>query len=362
MSKYAILTLNDPLNYGNRLQNFALSKVLRSYGTTSTIQVRRCSYNTINLVKRRIKDYLYPFKPIIRNEKVSHIPAAIRRVRRFRAFESQYLGRPEYELSGMLGLAGKTEEIGTLVIGSDQVWNYTFLLDPRDLDLMLGNFPGQMHRVSYAASIGVNGISDEVRGQFVRGLAGLHSISVRETEGADAIEHLTGQRPAIVLDPTLLLSSADWSSIAEEKTGNDPFILTYFLGGSTKNADERVSRLAEELKIGIRRLNDTSDLLTYAAGPQDFVELFSRAACVFTDSFHACCFSILFNTPFFVFDRNGFEGTANMNSRMRTLFSQAGIHELPNDFEGFHGFDWEGVNQKIADARQKSLSWIGETI
>lgn len=119
MSKYAILTLNDPLNYGNRLQNFALSKVLRSYGTTSTIQVRRCSYNTINLVKRRIKDYLYPFKPIIRNEKVSHIPAAIRRVRRFRAFESQYLGRPEYELSGMLGLAGKTEEIGTLVIGSD---------------------------------------------------------------------------------------------------------------------------------------------------------------------------------------------------------------------------------------------------
>lgn len=272
--------------------------MLRSYGTTSTIQVRRCSYNTINLVKRRIKDYLYPFKPIIRNEKVSHIPAAIRRVRRFRAFESQYLGRPEYELSGMLGLAGKTEEIGTLVIGSDQVWNYTFLLDPRDLDLMLGNFPGQMHRVSYAASIGVNGISDEVRGQFVRGLAGLHSISVRETEGADAIEHLTGQRPAIVLDPTLLLSSADWSSIAEEKTGNDPFILTYFLGGSTKNADERVSRLAEELKIGIRRLNDTSDLLTYAAGPQDFVELFSRAACVFTDSFHACCFSILFNTPF----------------------------------------------------------------
>lgn len=362
MSKYAILTLNDPLNYGNRLQNFALSKALRSYGTTSTIQVRRCSYNTKNLVKRRIKDSLYPFKPIIRNERASDIPAAIRRVQRFRAFESQYLGRPEYELSGMLGLVGKTEEIETLVIGSDQVWNYTFLLDPRDLDLMLGNFPGQMHRVSYAASIGVNGISDGVRDQFARGLAGLHSISVRETEGADAIEHLTGQRPAIVLDPTLLLSSAEWSSIKEEKTGDDPFILTYFLGGSTKNADEIVSRTAEELKIGIRRLNDTSDLLTYAAGPQDFVELFSRAACVFTDSFHACCFSILFNKPFFVFDRNGFEGTANMNSRMRTLFSQAGIHELPNDFDGFRCFDWEGVNQKIADARQKSLSWIGETI
>ena len=36
------------------------------------------------------------------------------------------------------------------------------------------------------------------------------------------------------------------------------------------------------------------------------------APVIFTDSFHACCFSILFNKPFFVFDRNGFEGTANM--------------------------------------------------
>lgn len=362
MSKYAILTLNDPLNYGNRLQNFALSKVLRAYGTTSTIKVRRCSYSTKSLMKRRVKDAFYSFKPIIKNESASHIPAAIKRVQRFRAFETRYLGKAEYELSGLLGLVGRQEEIETLVIGSDQVWNYTFLMDQRDLDLMLGNFPGKMRRISYAASIGVSNISDGVRDQFIKGLAGLQSISVREIQGADAIECVTGQRPATVLDPTLLLSSADWRSVGEGNLDNKPFILTYFLGRTTPQVDKHIQCLAKGLGIGVRRLNDTKDLNTYASGPQDFVELISQATCVFTDSFHACCFSILFNKPFFVFGRNGFEGAASMNSRMQTLFNHVGIINLPDDFEGYQNFDWDGVNQRIGDARLQSLSWIDEAV
>lgn len=32
-----IITVNDPKNYGNRLQNYALQQVLRDYGTVSTV-------------------------------------------------------------------------------------------------------------------------------------------------------------------------------------------------------------------------------------------------------------------------------------------------------------------------------------
>lgn len=362
MSQIAILTLNDSLNYGNRLQNYALTKVLSAYGTTSTIQMRRASYDTKSLIKRRIKDTLYPYKPIIKVDAISHIPAAIKRVERFRAFDSRYLGSKDYELSGVLGLAGPRDDLKTLVIGSDQVWNYTFLMDKRDLDLMLGNFPGQMNRLSYAASIGVNSIDETVREQFSRGLARLQSVSVREIQGADAIECVTGCRPATVLDPTVLLCPDDWHAIEGGTLEDEPFVLTYFLGGIAPQVNEQIQRAAKSLGVRVRRINDTNDLETYATGPQDFVELFARASCVFTDSFHACCFSILFNKAFFVFNRNGFEGTASMNSRMQTLFRIAGIARVPKELDEFDGFDWNAVNDRICDARQRSLSWLDEAL
>ena len=61
---------------------------------------------------------------------------------------------------------------------------------------------------------------------------------------------------------------------------------------------------------------------------EDCVELFSKAEYVFADSYHACCFSILFHRQFTVFNRAGTEGKASMNSRMETLFRLFEQHML----------------------------------
>ena len=57
----------------------------------------------------------------------------------------------------------------------------------------------------------------------------------------------------------------------------------------------------------------------YATGPSEFLYLEKHAFLVCTDSFHSSVFSILYNRPFVVFDREGNE--KNMSSRIDTLLS-----------------------------------------
>ena len=55
----------------------------------------------------------------------------------------------------------------------------------------------------------------------------------------------------------------------------------------------------------------------YSAGPVEFVDMIKNAHMIFTDSFHACCFSIIYEKPFWVVSRNSVK--KNMNSRINTL-------------------------------------------
>ena len=58
------------------------------------------------------------------------------------------------------------------------------------------------------------------------------------------------------------------------------------------------------------------DIHDYTSGPREFVSLIKNAEMVITDSFHACVFSMIFKTPFAVFERGGTGEKGNMNSRI----------------------------------------------
>lgn len=98
------------------------------------------------------------------------------------------------------------------------------------------------------------------------------------------------------------------------------YVLTYFLGHPSDEQEKSIQEYAKKHGCRIRRILDMRDPQTYLAGPQDFVELFSKAEYVFTDSYHACCFSMLFHKQFTVFNRANMTGKSSMNSRMETLF------------------------------------------
>ena len=245
-----------------------------------------------------------------------------------------------------------------VVIGSDQVWNYKWL-SRQDLELRLGMMTPRHELIAYAASIGLDNIDDEWIPIFREGWSNISHISVREDRAAELVKEISGREAAVVLDPTLMLSNNQWGEVFTNFVSEeDCYVLTYFLGRPSTEQEKIISSVAKNIGARIRRINDIRDRETFIAGPAEFAELFSKAQYVFTDSYHACCFSILYNKPFKVFNREGFDGKESMNSRMRTLFRLFELDDLMGDDEAMPSYDWERINLLLEQHRIQSREWL----
>lgn len=145
-------------------------------------------------------------------------------------------------------------------------------------------------------------------------------------------------------------------------TEGDKYVLTYFLGRPSKTQEHTIQEYARIHGCRVRRLIDFRDPETYVAGPQDFVELFSKAKYVFTDSYHACCFSLLFHKQFTVFNRAGMEGKSSMNSRMETLFRLFELDSVMMDDGLAPEIDYKNVDRLLEQHRAESQAWLDKAM
>lgn len=358
--KIYILTINDVNNYGNRLQNYALTELLSNYGEVSTFT----HIPNIDSFSSYLRFRLGPFKSflkklIYRNFKSSRA-LLFQRVKKNIDFSSQRID--DAGLLTVFSVGKKVFDLSSVcVIGSDQVWNFHWL-SKNDLALRLGTFfPGKI--ISYAASFGISNVDEDVIPIFRRGLARLQSISVREDDGLKLVKKISGLEASLVLDPTLMLSSDKWLQVIENSVpDDDSYVLTYFLGRPSDRQERDIQIYAKTHGCRIRRMLDLRDEETYVAGPQDFVELFSKAQYVFTDSYHACCFSILFHKQFTVFNRAGMTGKSSMNSRMETLFRLFDLDSVMMDSGLAPEIDYEKVDRLLEQHRRESQDWLDKAM
>lgn len=355
--KCLILTINDNNNYGNRLQNYALKILCSNFYKTYTIK-HNLSNNSVDFpliifkyFKQVLKRILFPVRK----------PTQYKRYKSTKKFTDTFVPDSFFKLS--LSKYPNSTFPYILVIGSDQVWNYRWL-SYDDLALRLGSFvPDDVPIISYAASFGVSEVSDDVKPIFQKYLPRLRMISVREDRGAELVKEMTGLDATVVLDPTLMLDTKQWNSITRGfVSDNDKYVLTYFLGKPSGEQEQAIQDYAKTHGCRVRRILDLCDRETYVAGPQDFVELFSKARYVFTDSYHACCFSILYHKQFTVFNRAGMEGKANMNSRMETLFRLFNLDSVVMDKGLAPQIDYAKVDKLLAQHRAESHAWLDKAM
>lgn len=297
MKKIGILTLNGNVNYGNRLQNYALKKVLENL----SFKVETIWFADF---KFRLKSFL---------KKLIFYKAKFRRQRKFSKFTDKFLDVKFYKNSQI------SDKYDYFVVGSDQVWNYNFSSYNKKMFL---DFSPKEKNISYAASIGVDKISEEYREEFQQGLCNFKSISVREDKAKELVEELTNRHDIEVLvDPTMLLSAEEWEGLARKPKclKNDKFILNYFLGELSQERKNEIEKIALENDCQVINILDTNSKF-YECGPREFLYLEKNAFLVCTDSFHSSVFAFLFNRPFVVFDREDKE--EKMGSRIDTLINK----------------------------------------
>ena len=249
-------------------------------------------------------------------------------------------------------------------MGSDQVWNPYFA----GFDYYFLNFVSEkVKKISYSASIGVSTVSLDYSKKMKMFLNDFNHISVREDEANTLIRQITDRNDIkTLLDPTMLLTANEWEKVMKKPKiyNGKPYILLYFLGKLSQKRRKEIDALASKEQCYIIEILNPKDPY-YESGPSEFIYLEKNAKYIFTDSFHSSVFSIIFNVPFIIYNReeNGWE---SMNSRINTLISTLELHdrwynEKEITYNNLHA-DYTKAHEIINMKRKESEAFLKQAL
>lgn len=143
MTSSLIVTITDETNYGNRLQNYALTQLLMAYGDCTTARFILSLSTSREYYKIHVSELLH-FSKVKSGIKASlHLRSAEeelewRRLQKMKHFTKEYAPNDCFELTEYKGLVSKPgASFDTVVLGSDQIWNPNFV-SLEELKLHLG--------------------------------------------------------------------------------------------------------------------------------------------------------------------------------------------------------------------------------
>lgn len=203
--KVGIITFTYGQNYGNKLQNYALLKILRDELKLEAYTLQNFDLTTkggwVNQGKQLVK-YLLDIK----GERVRRS-----KQKKFDEFSRTYLNY--YKVPLKPDQVELLQDFDAFVCGSDQIWNPYY---NKDMDLFTAGFSKSGLRVSYAASIGLNVLPEDKRESYKKWLQGMDYIGIREEQGAKIVQDLTGRKATVQIDPTMLLGADAWCNFAQK--------------------------------------------------------------------------------------------------------------------------------------------------
>lgn len=387
--KIGIITLSKGENYGGMLQNFAVMKAYNALGyeavtihdsTTRGIRVTNERQSTISKLKpsyilsvlkvrtqrkflmKNQRDYLFP--SIIRKKRNAQVYAQAKanRTAAFRSFYHNHIVHSDFDINIENIPDEKLRDFDFFSTGSDQVWNPTY---PSTSGVKFLSFTEPCRKLSFAPSFGISELPEYTKEHYAKWLSDFPMLSVREAKGADIIKELTGKKAEVICDPTLTVTKEQWMQVESKPVffTDKPYALTYFLGNESNKYRRYIEKVAKEKGLEVINLFDLREHEHYSAGPAEFIYLIHHADAVFTDSFHAAVFSIIFQRDFVVFDR--IEDGRSMGSRLKTLLSTYGFEDRMYTKMCTHTFtpaDFSKADNIIEREREKAMDFLRRSI
>lgn len=330
-------------NYGGNLQAYALAEYLYSEGLDAEqicydIFFKRKNTTLFSRLYRRVKFIpKYAVNLFIKKVVLKKRFAAVQK-----KLGDKYLCMNKFNANmirhshisyGYSDISKANDIYDAFITGSDQVWHPNNFCPA----YLLSFVKDGKKKISYAASIAKSDLTKKEIDCLVSSISSYTAVSVREDDSADLLRKYTTQEIECVVDPVFLLSPQQWEDVATPYSIDKPYILTYFLGDDKESRmlanqfakDARLKLVSMPYLNGSYRKCDWNygDEQLFNVGPDHFVYLIKNAAYVFTDSFHATAFSILFDTKFFVFPRNC-KRPKDMSNRIVSLLNLCTCQEL----------------------------------
>lgn len=372
--KTATVTWYHFENFGTALQAYAMQRVVTDAGFENDIiayksnshEVKNSERLTLKIILKKIFSKIYRIPEVF--YKKTFYRSYAKRSMLFKDFIDEHLSLSR-ECRNQEDFERIDKEYDKFLCGSDQIWSPALFDSVFFLEFVKGNY----RKIAYGPSLGRNFIGEEIKEKFKECVNNVHFLSVRENTGAKLLKDLTGREATIVLDPTLLVDSSRWKSIAVRPTVKREYILCYFLGDN-KFPYQYLKRFNPnkqyEVVIITEKISDMRKpgFNVVEAGPSEFIGYCENARYIFTDSFHGIIFSILFKKQFFSFLRFVDKAPESQNSRVYNILQTFGLMDrLVLSFERNkkevekrkkQDIDYIIMGKKIEKERQKSLSYL----
>lgn len=350
-NKVGILTWHYYSNVGSNLQAWAMQRVLRGMGfDVRFVNYRNREFDGDRFPKGAVKAIVdaLPFGPNLDTWRFQR--------RQFRQTSKTYDPAEAARLC---------DGFDAVVCGSDQIWAPN-VFDPV---YMLDGVSDRVRKVSYAASIGIPSIPENMKPVYKNLLSRFDFVGVREEQGRALLEEL-GIRATAVLDPTLLLDGDAWNAIADRGSVEPGCVFCYFLGdpGRYKGALEEAS--GDRKAPVVAYLPEGGDApipgcrIIRRMGPAEFLSWVDSAKFVLTDSFHGIALSVVYRTEFAAFRRFPANSPINQNSRVENVLSKLGLTGRLSSGESMPNgpIDWEGVGVRLGAERERSRAFLSNAL
>ncbi|MEE0779400.1 MAG: polysaccharide pyruvyl transferase family protein [Massilimicrobiota sp.] len=354
-------------NYGAMLQAYALQKILkeRNYNVEFLNYHDKDIDKHYKIIYTQGENIIMKFKAIIAS--FYYLPINIKRYQVFKKFQNQYLITTKQVYKNEYEVKQNPPCSDIYITGSDQVWSSN---SDRNLsDIYTLNFgDDKTKRISYAASIGLDKLSDKQKEIYKVKLKKIDYMSVREITAKRILSDIYKEDINVVLDPTLLLSKDEWDFFCDDiQPVPEKYILVYIV-----NKNDQCTRIVNELSsitglkvIHFGRGKKYENILksSYSEGPKEFVKLIQNAEYIVTTSFHATVFSIIFNKKFWVVPHQV------TGSRVIDLLNELDLSERMvftyNDFltKNYDSkIDFENAIKVIEKQKSASIKWLFDVI
>lgn len=313
--KVGIITIHFPYNYGAMLQAYATQKFLDNHNIKNEI----IDFRPYEIDKDyHIRVEMLAKKPIL----FLHMCLAkmLGKRKKYKKFEKFLNNEMRLSSKRYKSINEKDNlEYDVLVAGSDQIWNPDIMRKRYEYAL---DFEDKTKKISYASSFGKDGIEKEISEKLKSCFVKFSSVSTREEQGINILKEMEIENAVKVCDPVFLLSRKEWEAIeSPDIKVRGKYVVLYSLQNN-EEMNTCIQKISKQYHYKIVSIHPTGVVKKFAdynisdIGPKEFIYLIHHAEYVFSNSFHAAAFSIIFNKKLYAFLHS------KTGSRVKNLLEQ----------------------------------------
>lgn len=362
------LNINAPdFNYGAVLHSWAFQQYLKKMPFVEKVEL--IDYTMPSLERQMLK---YPLLSAIRcfhpRDFLKYIclygPYKVR-YHKFEHFTETQFDKTEVKYTQNT-LNSEKLPYDCVICESDVIWSPGFSGGHFDKSFFLAlDSMRHMKRIAYAPSMADGVLTPEQENEISSLLLYVDNISCRESYEKKILEKYTCKPIEHVLDPVLLLDANDYDKITAKRLIQEHYVMVYAPLDNNNEMLKQANAYAEkkglkviEISTKLKNLISEQGWCIGTAGVEEFLSAIRYADVVFTNSFHAICFSIIFNVEFYAFSR----ACAGKVQDICRIFGLENRFFSNDKFEEQLPINYTVVNQHWQKMRAKSVEWLNEAV